>query len=93
MKILITGIAGLLGSRLADWIIENTDNEVIGIDGSPMKLHYNVHSHAHDRAMEYLNTKSISQSFLAEALLSGNIDDNAVLIIKYNKKKDCLVIS
>lgn len=31
-KILITGIAGLLGSRLADWIIENTDNEVIGID-------------------------------------------------------------
>ena len=32
MKILITGVAGLLGSRLADWIIENTDNEVIGID-------------------------------------------------------------
>lgn len=32
MKILITGVAGLLGSRLADWIIENTDNDVIGID-------------------------------------------------------------
>ena len=32
MKILITGVAGLLGSRLADWIIENTDDEVIGID-------------------------------------------------------------
>ena len=32
MKILITGIAGLLGSRLADWILENTDNEVIGVD-------------------------------------------------------------
>lgn len=31
-KILITGVAGLLGSRLADWIIENTDNEVVGID-------------------------------------------------------------
>ena len=31
-KILITGVAGLLGSRLADWIIENTDNEVIGVD-------------------------------------------------------------
>ena len=31
-NILITGIAGLLGSRLADWIIENTDNVVIGID-------------------------------------------------------------
>jgi len=32
VKILITGVAGLLGSRLADWILENTDNEVIGVD-------------------------------------------------------------
>ena len=32
MNILITGIAGLLGSRLADWIIENTNHKVIGID-------------------------------------------------------------
>jgi len=33
MKILITGVAGLLGSRLADYIIENVPNaEVIGID-------------------------------------------------------------
>jgi len=31
-KILITGVAGLLGSRLADWIINNTHYEVIGID-------------------------------------------------------------
>ena len=33
MNILITGVAGLLGSRLADWIIENKPNyKVIGID-------------------------------------------------------------
>jgi UDP-glucose 4-epimerase len=33
MRVLITGVAGLLGSRLADWIIENKpDVEVIGID-------------------------------------------------------------
>jgi UDP-glucose 4-epimerase len=33
MKVLITGVAGLLGSRLADWIIENRpDVEVVGID-------------------------------------------------------------
>jgi UDP-glucose 4-epimerase len=31
-KILITGVAGLLGSRLADWIIENTNYEVVGVD-------------------------------------------------------------
>ena len=33
MDILITGVAGLLGSRLADWIIENKPEvNVIGID-------------------------------------------------------------
>lgn len=32
MTILITGVAGLLGSRLADWIIENTEHSVVGID-------------------------------------------------------------
>ena len=31
-KILITGVGGLLGSRLADWIINNTNNDVVGID-------------------------------------------------------------
>ena len=30
--ILITGIAGLLGSRFASWILDNTDYHVIGID-------------------------------------------------------------
>ena len=33
MKILITGVAGLIGSRMADWIVENhPECEVIGID-------------------------------------------------------------
>lgn len=33
MKILITGVAGLLGSRLSDWILENIPgSEVVGID-------------------------------------------------------------
>lgn len=31
-NILITGIAGLLGSRLAEWILNNTNHNVIGID-------------------------------------------------------------
>lgn len=32
--ILITGVAGLLGSRMADWIIENKSDQftVVGID-------------------------------------------------------------
>ena len=33
MKVLITGVAGLLGSRLADWIVENKPEvKIIGID-------------------------------------------------------------
>lgn len=31
-KILITGVAGLLGSRMADWVINNTDYSVVGLD-------------------------------------------------------------
>lgn len=30
--ILITGIAGFIGSRLAKWLLDNTEHEVIGID-------------------------------------------------------------
>jgi len=32
MNILITGVAGLLGSRLATWILDNTEHTVVGID-------------------------------------------------------------
>lgn len=32
MKVLITGVAGLLGSRLADWIVENNKAQVFGVD-------------------------------------------------------------
>ena len=42
-KILITGVAGLLGSRLADWIIENTNYKVIGIDDLSGGYQENIH--------------------------------------------------
>ena len=42
-KILITGVAGLLGSRLADWLIENTDHKVIGIDDLSGGYINNIH--------------------------------------------------
>lgn len=32
MNILITGVAGLIGSRLADWLSENIECDIIGID-------------------------------------------------------------
>ena len=44
MNILITGVAGLLGSRLADWIINNIPNvNVIGIDDLSGGYAENVH--------------------------------------------------
>lgn len=32
MNVLITGVAGLMGSRLSSWILDNTEHSVIGID-------------------------------------------------------------
>ena len=44
-KILITGIAGLLGSRLADWIIENKpEYNVVGIDNLSGGAKENINS-------------------------------------------------
>lgn len=43
-KILITGVAGLLGSRLADWITENhPEYKVVGIDDLSGGYRENVH--------------------------------------------------
>ena len=62
MKILITGVAGLLGSRLADWILENTDNEVIGIDDMSGGYEDNVHEDV-ILYKEDLSTDDISEIF------------------------------
>ena len=44
MKILITGVAGLLGSRLADWLIQNVkDCKIIGLDDLSGGYKENIH--------------------------------------------------
>ena len=65
-KILITGIAGLLGSRLADWIIENTDNEVIGIDDLSGGYIENVNSKAKFYKFDLVNLSEIDGVFKKE---------------------------
>jgi UDP-glucose 4-epimerase len=46
MRVLITGVAGLLGSRLADWIIENQPSiEVFGMDDLSGGYIENIHPH------------------------------------------------
>ena len=45
MRVLITGVAGLLGSRLADWLIENKEDVIVcGIDDLTGGYLENVHS-------------------------------------------------
>ena len=44
--ILITGVAGLLGSRLADWVIENKpEYKIIGVDDLSGGCKENIHPH------------------------------------------------
>ena len=61
MKILITGVAGLLGSRLADWIIENhPEYEVIGVD---------------DLSGGYINNVNPKVEFWQMNLVDNSIED------------------
>jgi len=66
MKILITGIAGLLGSRLADWIIENTNHQVIGIDDLSGGYHEHVNLDAVFYEVDLINFSAVKDIFLKE---------------------------
>jgi len=56
-NILITGVAGLLGSRLADWIIENKGDEyqVIGVDDLSGGFEENIHPEVKFWQMDLVN--------------------------------------
>ena len=56
--VLITGVAGLLGSRLADWIVENQpEYQVIGVDDLSGGYKENVNSE-----VEFFNTNIIGNN-------------------------------
>jgi UDP-glucose 4-epimerase len=57
-KILITGVAGLLGSRLADWIINNhPEYEVVGIDDLSGGYKENINSKVDFWKLNLINPK------------------------------------
>ena len=63
MNILITGVAGLMGSRLADWIIENKPKyHVIGIDNLAGGYVENIHDKVIFYKLDLVND-SISEIF------------------------------
>ena len=65
-KILITGVAGLLGSRLADWIINNTSYEVIGIDDMSGGYKSNIPSKVKFYKFDLKDLKKLNKVFKKE---------------------------
>ena len=64
MKILITGVAGLLGSRLADWILENHPGcKIIGIDDLSGGYAENVNPEVKFIESNLINRATLSQIF------------------------------
>ena len=62
--ILITGVAGLLGSRLADWIIENQpEYQVIGIDDLSGGYIENIHPKLKFIELNLINKVTLSSLF------------------------------
>lgn len=61
--VLITGVAGLLGSRLADWIIENTDNKVVGVDNLSGGYHENINEKVKFYEFDLTDLRSVKGVF------------------------------
>jgi len=62
--VLITGVAGLLGSRLADWIIKNQlDYQVIGIDDLSGGYQENVNPKVKFIEANLINKVTLAQTF------------------------------
>lgn len=66
MKILITGIAGLLGSRLALWLTENTSNTIIGLDDLSGGYEENIPSLVKFYKLNLLDLESVKAIFAKE---------------------------
>ncbi|MDC0455984.1 NAD-dependent epimerase/dehydratase family protein [Candidatus Pelagibacter sp.] len=67
-KILITGVAGLLGSRLSDWIINNTNYEVVGIDDLSGGFTENINPKVEFYKFNLTNLEKLKEVFKKESI-------------------------
>ena len=65
MKILITGVAGLLGARLADWLAENTNHDIIGVDDLSGGYIDNVHRKVAFHQFDLADNSKLEKLFAA----------------------------
>lgn len=63
MRILITGIAGLIGSNMARWLIQNTEHDIFGIDNISTGYVDNIPVNAHWELCDILNQKQLKHLF------------------------------
>lgn len=62
--VLITGVAGLIGSRLADWIIENQpDYQVVGVDNLTGGYVENINAKVTFHNLDLTNIESVNRLF------------------------------
>ena len=63
---MITGVAGLLGSRLADWIVDNTEHTVIGVDDLSGGYIENVNSKIKFYQFNLVDFQKVKETFAKE---------------------------
>jgi len=62
--VLITGVAGLIGSRLADWIVENhPEYQIVGVDNLSGGYIENVNSKITFHNVDLTNTEAVNRLF------------------------------
>jgi len=73
-KILVTGVAGFLGSNLLDKLIAE-DHNVVGIDNLSMGFMRNIEAHSADERFEFI------EEDITDSTLFGKIDDDIDCIV------------
>ena len=73
--ILITGVAGLLGSRLADWMVENTNHNIVGVDDLSGGYIDNVHNQVQFHQFDLAESDRLEKFFGAKIDMKDDVDD------------------
>jgi len=65
-KVLITGVAGFIGSNLLDFLIENTDWEIVGIDDLSTGNILNISQHLENKRFKFIKASIFELNSLRE---------------------------